>query len=247
MTTPNLSNRLTRVFMSAMLLTLLSSNFLCASAQPTTPENQYQTAASLQKQALEYLKQKVDQKLKNPVITVNPVSNRLHLGLCQNPVKLEDKTPDKIAGRVSLKLSCSQPEWKLYVTASIDGQLPVIVSTRGILRETTIKASDVKQVYLSYRKVRRGAMTHLNNVIGMRAKRSIPPNKIITIRFLQPPYLVFKDQPIKIVTYAGEIKVETAGIALENGTKQQQIPIRNASSKKVIKGIVIAPNTVWVP
>lgn len=207
----------------------------------------YQSSESLEKLVHDFVKQKVDQHLKNLQIAINPISDRLQLGKCLSPINLEDKTPDKFAGRMSFKLSCGDPEWKLYVTANIDGEVPVIIAVRGILRGATIKTSEVHLSYVPFRQARQGSMKHLKGVIGMRAKRGIAPNSIITVKMLQPPYLVFKNQPIKIVTYAGTVKVETEGVALESGTNQQQIPVRNTSSKKIIKGIVIAPNTVWVP
>lgn len=239
------ASKFRRNFVTLILLvltTLLPLKTYAAEAQTN-----YQSAESLEKLVYDYAKQKVDQHLKNPKISINPISTRLQLGKCQEPIDLEDKTSDKLAGRMSFRLSCPNPEWTLYVTANIDGDLPVIIAVRGILRQATIQASDVQKVYVPFKQARRGAMKHLKGVIGMRAKRGIPPNSIITVKMLQPPYLVFKNQPIKIITYTGSIKVETQGTALESGTNRQQIPVRNASSKKIIKGIVIAPNTVWVP
>lgn len=231
--------------MSALLGLSLPFESVFAASQDTNPS--YQVTSDLEKQVYDFIKQKVDQKLKDPKIDINPVSDQLHLGHCQKPISLEDKTPDKFAGRMSFKLSCALPKWRLYITATVDGNVPVIIATHGILRQATIKSSDIQQVYVPYRQSKRDAMTHLKGVLGMRAKRGIAPNTIITVRMLQPPYLVFKNQPIKIMTYAGNIKVETEGLALESGTNRQQIPVRNLSSKKIIKGIVIAPNTVWIP
>jgi flagella basal body P-ring formation protein FlgA len=81
----------------------------------------------------------------------------------------------------------------------------------------------------------------------MRAKRAIPPNTILKVRQLQPPYMVFEDNNVTIITRVGNIKVKSLGIALKNGVKNQQIPVRNLSSQKIVKGIVIAPNTVVIP
>lgn len=221
--------------------------FSIAHADSSTDKSVYQSTESLEKQVYDFVKQKVDQHLRNPKIDISPISSRLQLGVCKQAVNLEDKTPDKVAGRMSFRLSCDDPDWTLYVIATVDGEVPVIISTRGILRGATIKSSDIQLAYVPYRQAKRNSMTHLKNVTGMRAKQGIGPNNIITVKMLQPPYLVFKNQPIKIVTYAGSVRVETEGIALESGTNRQQIPVRNANSKKELKGIVIAPNTVLVP
>lgn len=238
-----------RLLLNFALLNLLCSLlfFLITPSHADDSIQTFQSPKKLNEIVLEHLKQKVDQKLNSPVISINPISKRLRLARCETPIQLQDKSPEKITGRVTIRLSCSKPAWKLFVTANIDGKLPVIVSTNGILKQTVIQKTDIKRIYLPYKKVRRGSMQSLEKVIGMRAKKSIGPNKVISINFLQPPYLVFKNQPINIVSHIGKLKVEMAGVALQSGTKQQQISFKNNSSNRVLKGIVIAPNTVWVP
>lgn len=216
-------------------------------ANATENSNPFESKQNLRNIALEHLKQKTAQKIKNRKISLNPISSRLKLRTCSMPINLEDKALSKLLGRMTLKLSCPLPKWKLFIVANISGELPVIISTNGIIKQTTIKKSDITISYLPYKKIKNGAMKNISSVIGMKAKKSIPPNKIITINMLEPPYLVFKNQPITIVSYIKNLKVTSKGIALKNGTKQQHIPFKNISSGKTLKGIVIAPNKILVP
>lgn len=206
-----------------------------------------QSKESLHQQVLEHLKQKVDQQIFDPEIKIRPISPRLRLPLCQTEVELEDKQPTKVTGRMSIKLSCPDPFWKLYVSVNIEGYLPVVKSARGILRQSEIKAEDVVQELLPYQRVRKGAFTEPKEVIGMRSKRAIGPNRVITVNMLEPPYIVFAKRRVNILTRIGHIRVESAGIALEDGTKGQQIKVQNVSSKRVIRAIVTGPNQVEVP
>ncbi|KUJ76089.1 flagellar biosynthesis protein FlgA [Thiomicrospira sp. XS5] len=196
---------------------------------------------------LKHLKQKTDQKIHNPTYDIRKFSDRLRLPRCQEPLELEDKAPQKTFGRMTFKLQCPDPEWKIFVTATVEGDLPVVISTKGILKQAVIQPGDVKQVFMPYQKVRRGALINVDRAVGMRAKRAIPPNTILKVRQLQPPYMVFEDNNVTIITRVGNIKVKSLGIALKNGVKNQQIPVRNLSSQKIVKGIVIAPNTVVIP
>jgi flagella basal body P-ring formation protein FlgA len=225
---------------------LLAIFYTCSFAKNSQQNNQIQSQQKLNDLVLEHLKQKTYQKIKNRVISINKISERLKLSVCKNKIELSDNDPYKLLGRTTIKLSCSQPKWKLYVTANINGDLPVVVATKGIIKQTVIKESDIKTIYMPYKKVKPAAMKDLNSVIGMRSKKTIYSNTIITINMLQPPYLVFKNQPITIVSYIRNLKVTSKGIALKSGTEQEQIPFRNISSKKILKGIVIAPNTVLV-
>lgn len=235
-----------KLFLIPIQLLLIS---FCSSlfAQYTSYTAQYQPRQHLHELALNHLKQKTAQKLKNKKIIINPISKKLRLAICKQPIQVEDKSPLKLYGRMTIKLQCPLPSWKIFVTAKVEGELPVIIAKHGITKQTLIAKNDITVNYVPYKKLKRGAMTSLESVIGMRSKKSIYPNAIITINMLQPPYLVFKNQPITIVSYIGNLKVTTKGTALASGTKQQQISFRNNKSKKTLKGIVIAPNTVWVP
>lgn len=195
----------------------------------------------------EHLKQKTDQKLFNTQIKIHKISKYLKLKVCKAPVQVTEQDPLKIAGRITSKLSCEQPKWKIYISSTITGDLPVIVSTHTLLKNIIIGPKDAVQKLVPYQKVRSNVMTNLSSVIGNRTKRAIGPNKILTIRMIQPPYWVFKHQLVNIKTSLGSITITTKGTALKSGVNREQIPVINNHSKKIIKGIVIAPNTVWVP
>lgn len=216
-----------------------------SSSNPAVPE--YQTHSSLYEMLQQHLKQKTDQKLYNPKFHIQKLSKHIRFKTCQMPLELRDKDPQKITGRGAYRISCAQPKWKIFLTATVEGDLPVVVSTQGILKQAVIKESDVAQILVPYKKVRRGAFTNIEKVVGLRAKRAIGPNKIITVRSVQPAYWVFKDRSVTLITHIGSIKIETKGVAMKSGVEQEQVPVKNLSSKKIVKGIVIAPNTVWVP
>nr|WP_278165700.1 flagellar basal body P-ring formation chaperone FlgA [Hydrogenovibrio sp. 3SP14C1] len=194
-----------------------------------------------------HLKQKTDQKVYNAQIDIREFSRRLQLPKCQGTLILEDKAPEKLYGRMTLRLVCPAPEWKVYVTATVEGDVPVVMTTKAILKQAVINKDDVKLELVPYQKTKTGALIDIESAIGMRAKRGISPNSILTVRQLQPPYLVLEDNNVTIITYIGNIKVESVGKALKDGVKNQQVPVENLSSKKIVKGIVIAPNTVLVP
>lgn len=216
-----------------------------SSSNTALPE--YQTHSSLYEMLQQHLKQKTDQKLFNPKFHIQKLSKHIRFKTCLKPLELIDKDPQNITGRGSYKISCAQPKWKIFLSATVEGDLPVVVSTQGILKQAVIRKSDVARILVPYKKVRRGAFTNLEKVVGLRAKRAIGPNKIITVRSVQPAYWVFKDRQVNLITNMGNIKIETKGIAMKSGVEQEQVPVKNLSSKKIIRGIVIAPNTVWIP
>ncbi len=239
-------------------ITALNSNkllFICIliltwsffSTQAIAQQNLKQSHDSLYQIALDHLKQKTDQKLFNPKFNVQRLSHHIQFPVCQVPLELIDRNPGKITGRNTFNIFCDKPQWRVTISATVGGDLPVVIATQGILRQEVIKEDDIKQILVPFQRVRTGGFTDPEQVIGLRAKRSIGPNTILTIRLVQPPYWVFKNRQVTLVTQVGNIKIETKGIALKSGVEKEQVAVRNLSSQKIIKGIVIAPNTVKVP
>lgn len=194
-----------------------------------------------------HVKQKIDQKIFEPTIQLRKLSPEIRLKPCQSEIQIEDKNLDNLTGRMTISAVCLNPKWRVYVPVTVNGKQPVVISTKGILKKAVIKKEDVKQVLIHYKKIPSGSMVNISKAIGMRAKKSIAPNQILRIRDLQPPYWVFKNQQVNVITRIGEIEVKTTGTALKSAVADEQVSIKNNSSKKTIKGIVVAPNTVLVP
>lgn len=215
--------------------------------QNVSGETSYQPVEEIHQLVYKHVKQKVDQKIYDPVITLRKLSSNLQLPMCNSDLELVDNRLDSIAGRMTIRVICAQPKWQVFVPVTVDGKQPVVISSKGILKRAVIKSEDVKQILLPYKKIPAGSMINVSKVIGMRAKKAIPPNQTIRVRDLQPPYWVFKNKQVNIITRIGGIEVKTKGTALQSGVVDEQVAVKNSSSKKTVKGIVIAPNTVLVP
>jgi len=237
------------ILMNSFAFTSLSANSQTyAKNLPSNPiEPAYQSLDEIHQLVTNHVKQKIDQKIFEASIKLRKLSPEIKLSHCQTSIQIEDKNLDSIAGRMTISARCLQPKWRVFIPVTVDGKQYAVISTQGILRKAVIKPEDVKQVLVNYRKIPSGSMIDVSKVIGMRSKKPIAPNQILKIRDLQPPYWVFKNQQVTIVTRIGEIEVKTNGTALKSGVEAEQVPIKNSSSQKIIKGIVIAPNTVLVP
>ena len=195
----------------------------------------------------EHIKQKIDQQIFEPTIQLRKLSPTLKLPQCQQPLELKDRNSEETVGRMTYSVSCHLPNWRVFVPAVVDGKQTAIMTTQGILKGAVIKSIDLKQVLLPYKQIPRGSLINLDTAIGMRTKKSIGAKSILKIKDLQPPYWVFKKQQVTLIANIGSIQVKTKGIALQSAVEQQQVAVKNITSNKVVKGIVIAPNTVFIP
>lgn len=217
------------------------------SKQTNSNISPYQSLDEIHDFVTEHVKQKIDQKIFEASIQLRKLTPELKIRRCESNLELQDNDLANISGRMTISVFCQQPKWRVFVPVTVDGKQPVVMSVNGILRKAVIKETDVEQVLVNYKRIPSGGMIDVTKVIGMRAKKSIAPNTVIKVRDLQPPYWVFKNKQVNIVTRIAGIEVKTRGTALESGVFDEQVPVKNDASEKIIKGIVIAPNTVLVP
>jgi len=231
-----------------IIFSLFTAGFMSSvNAADEVKQQGYQSIEEVHQLVEKHAKQKVDQQLFEAEILMRKLSPDLKLPKCQIPLELIDNRLDKLAGRMTIRVICQQPKWQVFVPVTIEGKKPLVISAKAILKRAVITPEDVKQVLVSYKKIPSGSLVDINKAIGMRAKRAIGANQPIKVRDLQPPYWVFKNKEVGIITRIGGIEVKTKGIALKSGVVDEQIPVKNVSTDKIINGIVIAPNTVLIP
>ncbi len=226
---------------------LTASNLAAANNTQNVETSEYQSIEKIHQLVENHVKQKIDQQLFEPEIQLRKLPHDLQLPNCQSALELIDNRIEKTAGRMTIRVLCPQPKWQVFVPVNVEGKKPLVVSAKAILKRAVITEEDVKQEYVSYKQIPTGSLVDINKAIGMRTKRAIGANQPIKVRDLQPPFWVFKNKEVNIITKIGDIEVKTKGIALKNGVVDEQVPVKNSSSEKIINGIVIAPNTVLVP
>lgn len=209
--------------------------------------SQNQSLDAIHELVHEHVKQNIDQKIQEAQIDIRTLPSTLTLPQCTTQPELSQRDTNQIHGRITVSVSCNQPSWRVFVSVNIDGKIPAVISTQGILRQAVINSEDVALRLTPLSELRHGAMKSLDNVIGMRAKRGIPANRVLTLQMLDIPYWVIEKEEVTLVTRIGGVEIKTTGIALEDGMQQDQVRVRNINSDITVTGIVIAPKTVEVP
>ena len=210
----------------------------------------FEDLTQLKQQLYQFYHQKAQQQqMRDIKIQIKPLPS-IQFPKCQHPLQFEDRRLErqtKIVGRHTVKISCQNPKWKFYATIIINGTVPAVISTQGIMKNAIITHEMVKQIWQDAKTANPRRLIHLKTVIGMRAKRPIPPQKILTLKDVTPPYLVKAKNEVEIMTKLGGITIRAKGIALKSGIYGEQIPVKNNRSGKIVKGIVTGPNLVKIP
>ncbi len=174
-------------------------------------------------------------------ISVQSIDQRLQLKPCSNVLSFEGSASQRLPGRAMIKVSCrSNQPWSLYVPATVSWVQPVVMTKLALQRGQDIGAGDV---YIEQKRISRPGVQYVHSadqVIGKMAARRLAANKPVDWRFLEQANLVRKGETVQLLAQSGSIAISMDGKALSNGTKGEQIRVRNTLSNRVVEALVVA-------
>ena len=180
-------------------------------------------------------------------IQVQPrIDTRLRLQACG---QIESFTPPgrRLLGGTVVGLRCRQAaSWKIYVPTEVHVYADVVVAAQPLGSNTPLRASDVRLQRRDLGQLSQGYFQDAAQVIDHLPRRSLVPGTALHGGNLQPPRLVRRGQTVTIQVRSGALDVRMSGKALQNGTRGEQVKVRNTLSKRVISGKVTAAATVQV-
>ena len=130
-------------------------------------------------------------------------------------------------------------EARLWVKTEIRIFEQVVVAAAPLARHELIGAKDLS---LERREIlARGnrPFTRIEDVIGKQSTRAIEANEIFTSSSVDRPTLMKRGSAITLVFETGSLRVETAGVAEEGGKIGDLIHVKNPSSGKILRGVVL--------
>ncbi len=134
--------------------------------------------------------------------------------------------------------------FKFSGATKLKKKLPTLINS--VQRGTVIGERDVIHRFENVKNLHDGIITIAGDIIGMEAKRHIRANSNLQFRDFQMPLLVKNKQQVNMVLATNRIKINTTGIALQDGAKGDIISIKNINSGIVIEGKVVSAETVQI-
>jgi flagella basal body P-ring formation protein FlgA len=154
-------------------------------------------------------------------------------------------TPGPQSFLVSAEIA-GKEEARLWVKTEIRAFDQVVVASAALARQELISAKDVR---LERREVvPRGGrpFTRVDDVIGKQSTRAIEINEILTQNSIDKPVLMKRGSAITLVFETGSLRVETLGVAEEGGKIGEIIQVKNPTSGKMLRGVVLDGRNVRV-
>src|ERR1043166_3592702 len=231
---------------------LLSSTVLCllAVAVSASAANQGQT---LGKEKIEpVLRQFVFQRspwkpenVEIRIIAFPPVT----LPLGESSVRIVKPTQRLTPGLQSFLIVADvagKEEARLWIKAEIKVFENVVVSSVPLAHHEVPSEKDVRIERRDISSLTGRPFTKIKDIIGQQAARAIEVNEILTQKLLERPNLVKRGSAITLLYETGNLSIETPGTAEEAGKAGDTIQVKNASSGKMLRGIVLDGRAVRV-
>ena len=157
----------------------------------------------------------------------------------------------------TINVSCQDPKkWVVTLRTSsqsndggasgqniIGGTSTVVFAKHNIPKGKVITADDL-ELKLAANRSAHGAYTNLEKIIGHKAKKNITRDAVLKSRHLVAANDIDKDDDVLIVVGAGGLTISTYGQAMEDGQVGEMIIVKNLSSNKEFKAIVLSEKKV---
>lgn len=180
-------------------------------------------------------------------VEVGRLDARLKLQRCSLPLTPFMPPGGRTSGHTSVGVRCEgDTPWTLFVPALVRRAQDLVVAARPIARGTALSAADLTTVTKLLPNAPAGVLESPEAALGRVAMRDIAAGTALNANQLKAPQIVRRGQAVTLSLASGPVAVRVAGTALKDGTLGERIPVRNANSKRVVEGVVLADGLVEV-
>jgi len=204
-------------------------------------------AAEIQALTLAFVKEQAN--VENPHARIEysaaSIDARLTLRRCTQELSFTPQKGNARSGRKLIKVRCDDHKpWGVFIPVNFEHWQSVVTAVRAIQRNEVITAADIVIREQKLQGMNSDYLTRINDAIGTLATRPVAAGKPLSNSGLALPKWIKRGDQVMIIANSHGVSAKMAGTAMADGSKGQQIKVRNLSSKRVIKAKVIAPGKV---
>lgn len=138
-------------------------------------------------------------------------------------------------------------EHRLFGTALISLSRALVTTAHPLPRHHIITASDIRIKGFNLTRLPRQVFLTPEDIIGKRTKRRLRANAMIHTDAVEALPLIRKGDVVIIRVESPLLRITTMGQAIENGQQGATIRVKNLSSQREVRAVVVDPKTVKVP
>ena len=145
----------------------------------------------------------------------------------------------------SVEVSCPQG-WRLFVPVKVRRSQTVLVLSRGIAPGQAITADAFVAETRDAGRINGAALSDPAQAVGQVARRMLTPGSVLSSNDLVAPRLIRRGDTVALVSRRGGVEVRVTGKALADAGENERVTVENASSRRVVQGVVGPGGDVWV-
>lgn len=173
------------------------------------------------------------------VVTAGRLDPRLRLARCGGPLDASFISGARLQAQVSVAVGCRVgADWTIYVPVTVQSRIRVWALAAPHAQGARLGASDVVAETHLVSGLSVGYVTDVSELARATLRHPLPAGAILTTDDLLPDYMVRQGEQVTMVASIDGIQVRAAGLALQSGRYGALIRVQNASSAKVVQGVV---------
>jgi flagella basal body P-ring formation protein FlgA len=217
---------------------------LCAAAAAGTA---LQPLESIGSAAQAFVRSQMPSGQSDIVITAARLDPRLRLTHCAGRLETSLLSAMRMQAQVSVAVGCHMgANWTIYVPVTVQSRIQVWALRTPEVQGARLTAEDVAPEVHLMGGMPVGYLTGPAQLGHATLRHSLPAGTILTTDDLLPDYLVRQGEQVTLVAAVDGIEVRAAGLALQNGRQGALIRVQNATSARVIQGVVDSDGVVDV-
>lgn len=150
-----------------------------------------------------------------------------------------------VAVEVSVRVN-GTPVRNVSALFAITGYAAVVTAQRPLAARTTLGPGDVALVRQNVVDLPPGYFTSLSQVLGQSLRRPVGAGAVLSSGSVSPPVVVHRGGSVAIVARVNGVEVRAAGVALNDGAREQVIRVQNVVSQRIMPARVVDATTVRV-
>lgn len=233
-----------KLFYRSAITLMLGTTLLLASPVKATPQEAEFLRTVAEQYILAQFIDKSDENTKIEVTAARIDDRRDYGGKCEGYLTAQLKGTE-IRSSSQVIITCSRPEapYSIVIPVKVKRLTRSLVAARNLSRGAIIGQQDLAPVYIDENTNLTTAVSDPNILVGSRLKREVKAGDQIRANAF---CVVCKNDKINIVAKNKALQIKLAGIALEDGTVNDSIRVKNTKSGKVISAVVVGPSEVQV-
>lgn len=197
---------------------------------------------------IEFVESFVRSKLETPrdgkiEISLPEIDPRINIKPCESVLKAN--IPENNNGRnVNVKVYCEdKTPWQIFIPVKVSQEILVLVTQNVLSKGTVIDETNTLTKYINVNRIRGETLDNVALVSGGRLKRRLSKGAVVSPRNI---CLVCKGETVTIIAKSNDFMIKTVGIALSDGSKGEQVKIKNSKSGRTINARVQSVNKVVI-